>query len=227
MNERSHILIDLSHDVSHGMVTYPGLPPPRISDYLSREDSRKLYSSGTEFHIGKIEMVANTGTYIDAPSHRFQDGSDLAGLALEKVANLEGVVIRAEAVSKRVIDLSRIDPKLIKDKAVLVYSGWSRYWNSERYFGEYPFLTKRSAEFLRDAGAVLVGIDSVNIDDNRDGTRPVHTILLEAGIPIVEHMTNLESLPESGFRFFATPVKMRDFGSFPVRAFAMLSTSSE
>lgn len=227
MIEASSRLIDLSHVVEHGMVTYPGLPAPSIKDYLSREESKKLYSAGTEFQIGIIEMAANTGTYIDSPFHRFADGDDLAEVPLEKLADLRGVVVRTGGESGRDIHLGDREPELFKGKAVLIHTGWSRHWTTEQYFDGYPYLTRTAAEFLRDSGAVLVGIDSINIDDNRDGTRPVHTILLEARIPIVEHLTNLDQVPKQGFRFFATPVKVRDFGSFPVRAFARLPSENE
>jgi arylformamidase len=216
-------LIDVSHVVEHGLVTYPGLPSPSISDYLSRAESRKIYTGGTEFQIGKIEMIANTGTYIDAPFHRFADGADLSEIPLEKLANLDGIVLRARSSSDRAIEFANLDDHSLGGKAVLFHTGWSRHWNTAQYGKEYPFLTRKMAETLRDAGVILVGIDSVNIDDDRDGTRPAHTVLLEVGIPVVEHLTDLDLLPDRGFRFFATPVKVAGFGSFPVRAFAMLA----
>ncbi|HET6447149.1 MAG TPA: cyclase family protein [candidate division Zixibacteria bacterium] len=223
MTESSSELIDLSHVVEHGLVTYKGLPPPSIGDYLSREDSRNVYAGETEFHIGKIEMVANTGTYVDSPYHRFAGGADLAEMPLENFANLDGIVIRIDPGKGRSIDLGDENLHQFKGKAVLFHTGWSAHWKTDQYFEGYPYLTKQAATILRDSGAVMVGIDSVNIDDNRDGMRPVHTILLEAGIPIVEHLSNLDQLPDRGFRFFATPVKVRSLGSFPVRAFALLS----
>ena len=222
MSEDAKQLIDLSHSIEHGLITYQGLPAPFISDYLSREQSKKLYDQGTEFQIGKIEMVANTGTYIDSPFHRFAEGPDLAEMPLEKSANLDGVVISVAEDNDRSIVLEKSDLAGFKGKAVLFHTGWSRHWNTSQYFEDYPYLTRKTAVNLRDIGVTLVGIDSLNIDDNRDGARPVHTILLEAGIPVVEHLTNLHLLPKSGCRFFATPVKVRDFGSFPVRAFALL-----
>ena len=96
-------LIDLSHAVEHGMVTYKGLPAPIICDFLSREDSKRIYAPGTEFHIGKIEMVANTGTYLDAPFHRYADGKDLSELPLESVADLDAIVVRAPGEAGRAI----------------------------------------------------------------------------------------------------------------------------
>jgi kynurenine formamidase len=215
-------LIDLSHEIEHGMVTYPGLPSPSISDWLSRDASTARYAPGTTFQIGKIELLANTGTYIDAPFHRYQDGRDVAGYALEAVADLPGIVIRAGS-GGRPIDRARFERLELKGKAVLVHTGWDAHWRTDTYSGgQHPFVTKDAAEYLAKAGAALVGIDSLNIDDDKDGTRPAHTILLGAGVAIVEHMTNLGALPDSGFRFFAVPPKVRGMGSFPVRAFASL-----
>jgi kynurenine formamidase len=213
-------LIDLSHTIEDGMITYPGLPAPRISDHLSREASAANYAPGTTFHIARIEMVANTGTYLDAPSHRYADGADLAALPLEKLAALDAVVIRA--TNRPTVDPEPFQSRDLAGKAVLVNTGWSRHWGSDRYLSGHPYLSRAAAELLRDSGAALVGIDTLNIDDTRDGTRPAHSILLAAGIPIVEHMTALEELPEDGFSFFAVPVKIRGMGTFPVRAFALV-----
>jgi len=215
-------LIDLSHTVEHGMVTYRGLPAPLICDFLSREDSRRLYATGTEFHIGKIEMVANTGTYLDSPFHRYADGKDLSQLPLESVADLDAIVVRAPDESDRSIDAGAFRGLDLRGKAVLVHTGWSRHWRTDQYFEGHSFLTAEAAALLRDQGAALVGIDSLNIDDNSSGERPVHSTLLRHDIPIVEHMTNLDQVPDSGFRFHAVPVKVKNFGTFPVRAFALL-----
>jgi kynurenine formamidase len=215
-------LIDLSHTVEHGMVTYRGLPAPLICDFLSREDSRRLYATGTEFHIGKIEMVANTGTYLDSPFHRYADGKDLSQLPLESVADLDAIVVRAPDESGRSIDAGAFRGLDLRGKAVLVHTGWSRHWRTDQYFEGHSFLTAEAAALLRDEGAALVGIDSLNIDDNSSGERPVHSTLLRHDIPIVEHMTNLDQVPDSGFRFHAVPVKVKNFGTFPVRAFALL-----
>ncbi len=213
-------LVDLSHSVEHGMVTYKGLPAPLICDFLSREASKKLYAEETSFHIGKIEMVANTGTYLDSPFHRFPDGHDLSQLSLEQLAELEGVVVRSLAGSTRALDVDLFAEVDVRGKAVLVHTGWARHWGSEAYFEGHTFLTEAAAVYLRDQGSTLVGIDSYNIDDTQDGRRPVHTTLLGANIPIVEHMCNLESLPENEFRFNAVPVKVKGMGTFPVRAYA-------
>jgi arylformamidase len=210
--------IDLSHTVEAGMVTYRGLPAPIICDYLSREASRRQYAPGTEFHIGRIDIVANTGTYLDSPFHRYAEGKDLADLPLASLADLPTVVVRSERNQIDRRDVAGLD---VKGKAVLVQTGWSRHWRSDAYFEGHPFLTEDAAISLRDSGAALVGIDSLNIDDTRDGRRPVHSILLAAEIPIVEHLTNLAALPDEGARFFAVPVKVRAFGTFPVRAFAI------
>ena len=213
-------LIDLSHDIEHGMVTYRGLPAPAISDWLSREASSARYGAGTTFQIGKIELLANTGTYIDAPFHRYEDGRDVAGYRLEAVADLPGVVIRAADQPGRAIDASSF-PRDVKGKAVLVHTGWDTHWRTDTYSaGQHPFLTRDAAERLAKSAAALVGIDSLNIDDDKDGARPAHTILLGAGVAIVEHMTNLAALPDTGFHFFAVPPKVKGMGSFPVRAFA-------
>ena len=212
-------LIDLSHTVEAGMITYKGLPAPVICDYWSREESRKRYAEGTEFQIGKIEMVANTGTYVDAPFHRYADGKDLSELPLESLANLEAIVVRADS-TKRPIDFEYFRGLDLDGKAILVHTGWDRHWRTDQYFENHPFLTRRAAQYLADAKVKLVGIDSLNIDDTTDGTRPAHTILLGQNIPIAEHLCNLGQLPDNGFRFSAVPVKVKGMGSFPVRAFA-------
>jgi kynurenine formamidase len=214
-------LVDLSHEVEHGMITYKGLPAPIICDFLSREESRSHYAAGAEFNIGKIEMVANTGTYVDSPFHRFADGIDLSELPLESLADLEGIIVHVRD-GERAISAQVFHGVEIKGKAVLVHTGWSRHWRMDQYFEGHPFLTKDAAEFLADSGAAFVGIDTYNIDDITDGTRPVHTTLLGNRIPICEHMCGLEKLPNSGFRFHAAPVKVKAFGTFPVRAYAVL-----
>lgn len=214
-------LIDVSHIVEDGMITYKGLPAPVICDFLSREASRSHYSPGTAFHIGQIEMVANTGTYVDAPFHRFADGKDLADLPLSSLANLDAVVVRIER-EQRAVDTAVFQQLDLRGKAVLVDTGWSANWRTDQYFEGHPYLTAAAAQYLVDAGAVMVGIDSLNIDDTEDGERPVHTTLLHNEIPIVEHLTNLAALPDQGFKFFAVPVKVRAFGTFPVRAFGVM-----
>jgi arylformamidase len=218
----SRRLVDLSHTIEEGMITYKGLPAPLICDFMSREASKKLYAEGTTFQIGKIEMVANTGTYLDSPFHRFEPGKDLAGLHLSGLADLEGVVVRVERMSGRDIDRNAFLPVNVRGKAVLVHTGWARNWKTEQYFEGHPFLTESAAIYLKEQGAVLVGIDSLNIDDISGGTRPVHTTLLGADILIVEHLCNLDQLPLSGFAFTAVPAKVKGMGSFPVRAFAKL-----
>ena len=214
--------IDLSHTIEHGMVTYKGLPAPLICDHLSREASRGIYESGTEFQIGKIEMVANTGTYIDTPFHRYADGHDLTGLVLARISNVPGVVVRIAGAAGRAVGPEAFDGVQIAGRAVLVHTGWDRHWRTDQYFEDHPFLTEAAAVRLRDAGAALVGIDSYNIDDVSGGTRPVHSTLLGAEIPIVEHMTRLADLPDDGFRFTAVPPKISGLGTFPVRAHARL-----
>jgi arylformamidase len=215
-------LIDLGHTIEHGLITYKGLPAPIICDFLSREQSKRYYGPGTEFQIGKIEMVANTGTYLDSPFHRFADGRDLSELELTSLADLDGVVIHHDQTQGRAIDAAAFANLDVQGKAVLVRTDWDANWQTAEYFEGHPFLAKDAAELLAVAGVALVGIDSYNIDDTADLTRPAHTILLGAGIPIVEHMCNLSELPATGFKFFAVPVKVKGFGTFPVRAFAIV-----
>ncbi len=214
-------LIDVSHTVEHGMVTYRGLPAPVICDYLSREASRSRYAPGTEFQIGKIEMVANTGTYVDSPFHRYADGKDLADLPLESLANLECLVVRIPASTGREIGRLPLTAAEVRGRAVLVATGWDRHWRTEAYFEGHPYLSGELGEWLVRAGATLVGIDSHNIDNTDTGERPVHSALLGSEIPIVEHLRGLDAVPERGGRFFGVPVKVRGFGTFPVRAFVM------
>ena len=213
------MLIDLSHTVEAGLVTYKGLPAPIICDYLSREASRKLYAPGTEFQIGKIEMVANTGTYLDSPFHRYADGKDLSELRLEQLAALAAVKVIAKDLQS--IDAAHFSAlRDLRGKAVLVETGWSRHWKTDQYYEGHPFLTEEAAKFLADAGVALVGIDSHNIDGTADGRRPVHSTLLGRDVLIVEHMTALDRVPGAAFKFSALPVKVKGFGTFPVRAFA-------
>jgi arylformamidase len=215
-------LVELSHQIHHGMVTYPGLPGPEISDYLPREASAARYGPGTAFHIGRISMVANTGTYLDSPFHRFAGATDVAGLPLQCVADLDGVVVRIEA-GLRAIDRDAFDSHEVEGRAVLVHTGWDRHWTTERYGTDNPFLTAAAADWLVEQQAGLVGIDSVNIDDTSGQARPVHTALLAAGIPIVEHLCGLDQLPASGFRFHAAPPRVVGIGTFPVRAYAVVA----
>jgi arylformamidase len=215
-------LIDLSHTIEDGLLTYKGLPAPIICDYLSREASKKVYAEGTTFQIGMIEMCSNTGTYLDAPFHRYENGKDLSELNLESVASLAAVkVIIPE-------DITAINEEYFCDinvlgKAVLIQTGWSRHWNTEQYYENHPYLTEDAAQFLKNNGAKLVGIDTYNIDDISGKERPVHSVLLGSDILIVEHMCNLKSVPMSGFKFYAVPVKIKGFGTFPVRAFAEIT----
>ena len=212
-------LIDVSHAVEQGLVTYRGFPAPAMCDFLSREASRAKYAPGTEFQIDRIDMVGNTGTYVDSPFHRYADGKDLAELPLTSLANLEGLVVRHEG--GRAIERVPFSPEDVRGRAVLFHTGWDRHWRTEQYFTGHPHLTGALAEWLARAGAVLVGIDSLNIDATDTGERPVHSTLLRQGIPIAEHLRGLEQLPVRGARFFAVPVKVRRFGTFPVRAFAI------
>lgn len=215
-------LIDLSHTIEHGTLTYRGLPAPIVCDYMSREESRKIYAPGTEFQIAKIEMVANTGTYLDCPFHRYEQGKDLADISLEQFANLPAVLVRADFRKTKAVDIDFFEGIDVRGKAVLVNTNWSEHWGTDAYFENNPFLTEAAAAFLVAGGAVLVGIDSHNIDDTNGNIRPVHTVLLGNDVLIVEHLCNLHLLPGEGFLFSAVPPKFRGVGTFPVRAFATL-----
>jgi kynurenine formamidase len=215
-------IVDLSHVIEHGMTTYPGLPAPHICDFWTREGSAENYDDGSSFQIGRIDMVANTGTYLDSPFHRYADGIDLADLPLWSIADLPGMIVRRQWENELATDAAHFEGLEVGGKAVLIHTGWDRHWRTNRYGEEHPFLTGEAADWLIANGAALVGIDSNNIDDTRVRARPVHTKLLAANIPICEHMTGLGSLPDEGFRFSAVPPKVRGMGTFPVRAYAVL-----
>jgi len=231
-------LIDLSHHIEHGVVYYKGLPAPVICDYLSRESSRDLYEPGTEFQIGRVELITNTGTYIDCPFHRFADGRDVASTPLERFVNIPAIVMRApppgvDGTSRRDVRAIDVDHCIrwcgdrdVRGLAVLVHTGWDQYWGTDQYFDGHPYLTEAAAVWLRDAGVVLVGIDSMNIDNTDRGTRPVHTVLLREEILIVEHLCQLQQLPDGRFTFTAVPPKLVGVGTFPVRAFATMSSTT-
>jgi arylformamidase len=216
--------IDLSHTIEHGMTTYPGLPPPLICDYLSREAARERYADGVTFQIGRIDLVATTGTYLDTPFHRYQDGFDLAALPLECIAGLPARRVSFSPDGGRAITRERLDRTLgrsgVEGCAVLVHTGWDAHWRSEAYGRDNPFLSGGACELLLERGVALVGIDSVNIDRLEDLTRPAHSLLLRRGVPIVEHLTSLGLVPEGQGRFHAVPPKIAGMGTFPVRAFA-------
>ncbi len=216
------VFIDLSHTIEHGLVTYKGLPAPIVCDYLSREHSRQLYAEETEFQIGKIEMVTNTGTYIDCPFHRFEHGKDLSQVGLECFTDLDAIVIRVPFSESLAVTEDHLKNHEIRNRAVLIHTGWDSHWNTEAYYENHPYLTEGAAVYLRDCQVKLVGIDSHNIDDTRGKTRPVHTTLLGADILIVEHLCNLYLLPSDGFTFSAIPPKFKGVGTFPVRAMAKL-----
>lgn len=216
-------LIDLSHPITAGMTTFPGLPGPEISDHLSHQASREHYAPGTEFAIQRVTMVGNTGTYVDSPYHRYPEGTDLAGLPLESLADLPVVVVRAAGATGRGIHADALAGLDVTGHAVLVHTGWDRHWGTPAYGGDAPYLTADAAEWLVRSGAALVGIDAVNVDDAADGTRPVHTALLGAGIPVLEHLTNLDRLPANGARLHAVPAPVAGCGTFPVRAYAVVA----
>ncbi|HEX8804031.1 MAG TPA: cyclase family protein [Acidimicrobiales bacterium] len=216
------MIVDLSHPFGHGTVTYPGLPGPVVSDHVSREASRERYAPGYEFHIGRIDMVANTGTYLDTPFHRYPDGHDLAGLDLAKVVGLPGTLVDGEGSGDGGIGPEALDGLDVAGRAVLFRTGWDRHWGTDAYGDPtHPYLATATAERLAEGGAALVGIDSVNIDGTRTGERPVHTVLLAAEIPVVEHLAGLDRLAGRPFTFTAAPPAVVGLGTFPVRAFAV------
>jgi arylformamidase len=215
--------VELNHVVSAGMATFPGLPGPEITPHLTRADSRALYAEGTEFAIDRINMVGNTGTYLDSPFHRYGDGTDLAGLPLERLADLPAVVVRTIGSGVRAVDVGALAALTVAGHAVLLHTGGDEHWATPRYAVDAPYLTAAGAQWLVDHGAALVGIDAVNIDDispAAGGERPAHSLLLAAGIPIVEHLTGLEELPPTGARFTAAPPRLAAVGTFTVRAYA-------
>jgi kynurenine formamidase len=218
-------VIELSHKLRDGLVTLPGFPPPHVGTFLSREASRERYAPGVEFHIATIEMIANTGTYLDSPFHRYQDGKDLAGLDPARLLEVDGIVVRAPVADGRAIDHERLGSLSAEDvagRAILVHTGWARHFGTPAYGVGHPFLTESAVQWLTDAGPAIVGIDTLNIDDTDDGRRPAHSLLLGAGIPIIEHLTNLDQLPDRGFRVTALPPRFAGVGTFPVRAVARL-----
>lgn len=215
-------IVDLSHEIVDGMTTHPGIPAPVISTFLTHEASTARYAPGTTFEIGRIDLVANTGTYIDTPAHRFPGGPDLADLALERVVDLEGVLVDRRGATERAIGPDAFDGVDVRGRAVLVATGWDEHWGTPTYLSDNPFLTAAAADWLVEAGAALIGIDSLNVDSLTDPARPAHTAILGAGIPLVEHLTGLGALPPTGWRFFAVPPQIRGMATFPVRAFAIV-----
>jgi arylformamidase len=219
-------VVDLSHPIRAGLVTYPGLPAPTITPHLTREDSRAKYAPGTEFAMDILTMIGNTGTYLDSPFHRYAEGPDLAGLDLASLVGLRAEVFHLEDAwtpERRGIRPETLADRDVRGAAVLLHTGWDRWFGRPEYGAGAPFLTGEAAQWLIDAGATLVGIDSVNIDDTESGgERPAHTLLLGAGVHVVEHLTNLGALPPRGARFTAAPPAVEGFGTFPVRAFAEL-----
>lgn len=215
-------IVDLSHEIVDGMTTHPGIPAPSISTFLTHEASTVRYAPGTTFEIGRIDLVANTGTYLDTPAHRFPGGQDLADLALERVVDLDGVLVDCRGASERAIEPAAFDGVEIRGRAILIATGWDQQWGTPEYLSDNPFLTAAAAELLVDSGAALIGIDSLNVDSLADPQRPAHTAILGAGIPLVEHLTGLGELPSTGWRFYAVPPRIRGMATFPVRAFAII-----
>ena len=214
--------IDLSHEIVDGMVTHPGIPGPTISTFLTHEASAARYAPGTTFEIGRIDLVANTGTYLDTPAHRFAGRADLSDLDLATVVDLDAVLVDVRGRDARAIEPDAFAGIQVAGRAVLVATGWDRHWGTDAYLSDNPFLTEAAARHLVAAGAALIGIDSLNVDSLADPRRPAHTVILDAGIPLVEHLTGLDGLPPDGFRFFAVPPRIRGMATFPVRAFALI-----
>ena len=215
-------IVDLSHEIVDGMTTHPGIPPPSISTYLTHEASAARYAPGTTFEIGRIDLVANTGTYLDTPAHRFRGRPDLAGLDLERVVDLDGILVDCREATERAIGPDAFRGTEVRGRAVLVATGWDQHWGTAAYLSDNPFLTGAAADWLVESGAALVGVDSLNVDSLADPRRPAHTAILGAGIPLVEHLTGLGALPRAGWRFFAAPPRIRGMATFPVRAFAIV-----
>ena len=215
-------IVDLSHEIVDGMTTHPGIPAPVISTFLTHAASAARYAPGTTFEIGRIDLVANTGTYLDTPAHRFAGGQDLSGLALESVVDLDGVLVDARGLAGPAIGPGAFRDLAVHGRAVLVATGWDAHWGTPAYLADNPFLTAAAARWLIDEGAALIGIDSLNVDSLGDPSRPAHTAILGAGIPLVEHLTGLGELPSDGWRFFAVPPRIRGMATFPVRAFAIV-----
>jgi kynurenine formamidase len=223
MDERlTRRAVDLSHEIVDGMATHPGIPGPAISTFLTHEASAGRYAPGTTFEIGRIDLVANTGTYLDTPAHRFAGRPDLAGLDLGRVVDLDGVLVDCRGRQEKAIGPDAFEGVRVEGRAVVVLTGWDAHWGTESYLSDNPFLAEAAARRLVDAGAALIGIDSLNVDSLADPRRPAHTAILDAGIPLVEHLTGLEQLPPEGWRFFAVPPRIRGMATFPVRAFALI-----
>jgi kynurenine formamidase len=220
--DRARRILDLSHEIVDGMTTHPGIPAPSISTFLTHEASTARYAPGTTFEIGRIDLVANTGTYLDTPAHRFPGGQDLAGLEIERVVDLDGVLVDCRGASERAIGPGAFQEVDVRGRAVLVATGWDENWGTPAYLSDNPFLTAEAAGWLVDSGAALVGIDSLNVDSLTDPQRPAHTAILKANIPLVEHLTGLGGLPVDGWRFFAVPPRIHGMATFPVRAFAIV-----
>lgn len=220
-------LIELSHMIESGMTTHPGIPAPTISTFLSHEASAQRYAPGTTFEIARIDMVANTGTYVDTPAHRYAGGEDLSEVSLERLVDLDGVVVDCRGRRVSDVDALAFGGVRVAGRAVLVLTGWDANWGTPAYLAGNPFLSEDAARWLVAEGAALVGIDSLNVDSITDPRRPAHTVLLGAGIPVVEHLTGLSALPREGFRFFAAPPRIRGMATFPVRAFGLVPAADD
>jgi arylformamidase len=218
MTRKPPRFVEVSHTIEPRMVTYPGLPVPEVEVIVDHDGSRERYQNKSEFLIASLHLCGNTGTYVDAPLHRHRGATDLAGLPLERLAHVPVRVFDARTTG-RVIGPALFEDADLRDTAVLVRTDFSQHWRTERYGRDNPFLTADACELLRRSGAAFVGIDSLNIDDMADLARPAHTILLGAGIPVCEHMTNLAAVPTAGGHLHAVPIAWRGGATFPVRAY--------
>ena len=221
-------VVDLSHRIREGLITYPGLPAPVFTPHLTREASREKYAPGTEFALDLITMIGNTGTYLDSPFHRYGDGADLADLDLATLVDLPAEVFHLTDVAPggdgaRGIPAEVLFDRELRGAAVLLHTGWDAHFGTPAYGSGAPFLSVEGVAHLVAQGVALVGIDSLNIDDAESGgERPAHSGLLAAGIHVVEHLTKLGELPARGARFTAAPPAVERFGTFPVRAYATI-----
>jgi len=211
--------VELNHVLEDQMRAYPGFPPPVIRALMDHEESRPYYDDKAEFFIGRVDMVCNIGTYLDSPFHRYPDGADLSQIPLEMVAGVSGIVLDAVMSSSRSIMIDCSDLKL-RERAVLVRTGWDKRWGTEDYWEPGPYLADDFIDLLIRAKPKLLGVDFWNVDNTMDPARPAHTRLLAANVLLVEHLCNLSVLPRTGFRFFAVPLRIVRGASFPVRAFA-------
>jgi len=214
------VLIDLSHPIEDGMRVYPGLPSPRVGATLDHDASRPRYEGKAEFHLGEYALTGAAGTYLDSPFHRHRELGDLASLELARLVGLPGISLDHLGAAGPEPFATEVTDEELTGRAVVLRTGWSERWGTDSYWERGPFLTGHLIERLVGAPAAVVGIDLWNVDDVDDLTRPAHTELLRAGIPVVENLASVARLPRTGFRFTAVPPRIVGGSNFPVRAFA-------